>query len=371
MAAPLFYAQGGTVGLSTDDQKILSSSSYETYTASGGRRTREQAHHRRSALKRQGHAIPEWNKQPAYLLEPEPEPTPITQTDDEPDDWETYFDEMEQASLTYQGIHSDDSRTFSIDAQEMLPIALVCAGDFHFGNKGVRYDLINRDLDLIQKTDGCHVVGMGDYVDNFKTNGKASSGIYGAAEPNPEYQEAWAVIRMRRTTKWAALIDGNHDDRNYQTAGLSSSTIAIANQLNVPAFTQAGAGCRITVGVESYFGIMKHNFRGNSGISKGNEARRMWDEWPWHWENADFVCLAHTHEPHVEIPQRKGQPVVYARSGTYKEADGYAEMKGYKSGYGPSFFVLYPDKHLVLPLPQQALTENIEIFKGIRARYET
>ena len=105
-------------------------------------------------------------------------------------------------------------------------------------------------------------------------------------------------------------------------------------------------------------------------MNKGNEARRMWDQWPWHWENADIVCLAHTHEPHVEAPMRKGQPVAYSRCGTYKQSDHYAEMKGYRSGYGPSFFVLYPDQHLVVPLPPQSFTENLEIYRGIRARYE-
>jgi predicted phosphodiesterase len=352
--------------LSDEDNLLLYSASGSEYKELGGLLTNRQARHRREYLKRNGYPVVAWTKLRSAKEERQPEPA---EPPANPDEWGTYFQELEEAALVYQGVHACEERTLEIVRDEHRPIALVCIGDFHFGNKGVRYDLINRDMELIEQTEGTVAIGMGDYVDNFKVNSKAASGLYGAIEPNPEYQEDWASRRMGMVSKWAALIDGNHDDRNFQAAGLSSSTIAIAGNLGVPAFSQAGAGVKITVGAQSYFAIMKHNFRGNSGISKGNEARRMWDEWPWHWDNADLVCLAHTHEPHIEIPRRKGRPVVYARSGTYKQGDSYAEMKGYRSGYGPSFFVLYPDKHLIVPLPQESFTENIEIFKQIRDRY--
>lgn len=351
------------IPLTDDDRILIASTSSADYVSNGGWRTPEQARHRRSYIRNTGHDVEPWGP-PKVVAPPEPDPFDV------PDDWDTYYKELEEASLVYQGIHQDDAKTLTLHYPDPLPVALVCVGDFHFGNKGVRYDLINRDMELMQATDGVVALGMGDYVDNFKVNSKAASGLYGAAEPNPEYQEEWAVRRMGRTNKWVGLVDGNHDDRNYQTAGLSSSTTAIAEKLGVPAFTQAGVGVKMRVGDQDYFVIAKHNFRGMSGMNKGNEARRMWDEWPWHWDNADIVCLAHTHEPHVEIPQRKGQPVVYARSGTYKQGDGYAENKGYRSGYGPSFFILYPDRKLVVPLPQHSFEENVLIFEGIRKRYE-
>ena len=354
------------VQFTQDDIRLTTSTSFLNYTSIGGQLGHDQAHHRRTTLKRNGYDVPPWGSRlEAITTAPVESPDPP-----DPDDWDTYFHELEQAAAVYQGVRESDEKTLTVHQPDPLPIALVCIGDFHFGNKGTRYDLINRDVGLLQQTDGVLVLGMGDYVDNFKVNSKAASGLYGSVEPNPEYQEDWAARRMGATDKWLALIDGNHDDRNYQAAGLSSSTIAIAEKLGVPAFSQAGAGVKITVGDQSYFTIAKHNFRGNSGMNKGNEARRMWDEWPWHWENADIVCLAHTHEPHVEIPQRKGQPVVYARSGTYKSSDSYAETKGYRSGYGPSFFILYPDQHLVVPLPQHAFEENCRIFTQIRERYQ-
>lgn len=348
-----------------DDSKLIASHSYDNYKEIGGKLDESQSHHRRTTLKRNGYNVPRWNGSRIADLD-----TPMAEDDPpDPDDWDTYFRELEDAAAVYQGVRDTAERTLVLDYPARLPLALVCIGDFHFGNKGTRYDLISRDVDLIEETEGVVALGMGDYVDNFKVNSKAASGLYGAVEPNPEYQEEWAARRLGQTTKWIGLVDGNHDDRNYQNAGLSSSTIAIAEKLGVPAFSQAGVGVKMRVGDQNYFTIAKHNFRGNSGMNKGNEARRMWDEWPWHWENADIVCLAHTHEPHVEVPQRKGMPVVYARSGTYKSADSYAETKGYRSGYGPSFFILYPDQHLVVPLPQHAFEENIRIFTQVRERY--
>jgi predicted phosphodiesterase len=354
------------IPLTDEDRLLLETRSGKEYEDSGGILSNRQARHRRQYLKRNGHEVTAWQGRAIIPFVHDEDPGPIGEA---PDDWSNYFNELEEAALVYQGVHACEERTLEIKYPDNLPVALVCVGDFHFGNKGVRYDLINRDMELIEATEGTVAIGMGDYVDNFKVNSKAASGLYGAIEPNPEYQQDWASRKMGVVTKWAGLVDGNHDDRNYQAAGLSSSTIAIAKTLGVPAFSQAGVGVKMQVGAQSYFAILKHNFRGNSGLSKGNEARRMWDEWPWHWENADLVCLAHTHEPHVEIPQRKGRPVVYARSGTYKQGDSYAEMKGYRSGYGPSFFVLYPDKHLIVPLPQESFVENVEIYKGIRARY--
>lgn len=373
---PLFYLPpvmgvGGIVLKTTfDDELLMTATSYADYRQSGGERSRGQANSRRETLRRNEYVFDNWHngrlEKSGYTVRNAPRDG---DKEEPPDDWEVYFGELESSAASYQGIRADDDRTLVLRSDEMRPVALICIGDMHFGNKGTRYDLIQRDMDLIEQTDGVFALGMGDYVDNFKVNSKSASGLYGAIEPNPEYQEDWAARRMGMTSKWVGLVDGNHDDRNFQNAGLSSSTIAIAERLGVPAFSQAGVGVQMHVGEQSYLAIAKHNFRGMSGVNKGSEARRMWDEWPWHWENADIVCLAHTHEPHVEIPQRKGRPVVYARSGTYKQSDSYAEHKGYRSGYGPSVFILYPDQHLVVPLPQHAFEENLVIFSQIRDRY--
>lgn len=280
-------------------------------------------------------------------------------------DWEQLFAALEAANAVRDRLSpTQESTTFTFP--DNRPIGIAFLGDVHAGAGGVLYRQLRQDLETIRDTDGLYVVGMGDYLENTKTSLKSATALYTAAFPSPREQVEY--IRRRFDIcrdKWLAIIQGNHDQFDYRTAGIDRLP-ALAAELGTPYFSERGGTVVVSGADTTYHIVVKHDYTGKSRINKSNSARRLWDEWPWEWDNADVICLAHTHEPDLHMPIRKGQEVAWFRSGTYKVHDGWAEAGGFRPAYGVPVVILWPDTRKLIPFPGQRFPEAVAFLQSVR-----
>jgi hypothetical protein len=223
------------------------------------------------------------------------------------------------------------------------PIGIAQLGDVLAGNLGCDLDRFEDDVRTIAETDGLYRILMGDLIDNYKPQAKSGTGLYGALFGNPDLQVAYIATRLRWARgKWLALLEGNHEGFDGRWAGIDRLP-DLADDLGIPYFTETGGSVFVEHGEATTHIVAKHNHRGNSQINKGNSPRRLWDEWPWAFESAHVIMLAHTHEPHMEQVMRRGEVVIYSRSGTYKTSDEWAENLGWRPSYGVPVVIIWPD----------------------------
>jgi hypothetical protein len=194
---------------------------------------------------------------------------------------------------------------------------IVFVGDIHIGGL-IDYAQLEADLDDIERTDGLHVIGMGDYADNFERTGKLAHAMSGDTVPGSDDQEMLA-----------------------------------------------GCSFKISLGNERYNLYLKHQYTGQSRISTSNDGRRFWTEWA-DFENGDVTVLAHLHEPNTHMVERKGQTVSHLRGGAYKLVDPWARKGGFCPAYGPSMILLNPDRHEVIPWHGPLWRWGVAMLKGLR-----
>jgi predicted phosphodiesterase len=280
-------------------------------------------------------------------------------------DLEEYFNSLERVSDARASISRTQESTVFTPADN-LPVGIAFTSDWHVGAGGVDYSRLREDLDLIRETDGLYAVHLGDLIENTKPQGKSGPALWGALFPNPDDQIRYLVSRMRMISgKWVAICQGNHDAFDGRWAGIDRLP-ALADDLGCPYFTERGGTIIVDHGGQRYVVVVKHNWRGNSGVNKSNAQRRVWDEWPWEWQSADVVVLGHTHEPLVETVQRRGQPVAYIRCGTYKVKDDYGERLGYRAGYGVPVVIFWPGERKFIPFPGERFHEAVALLASVR-----
>jgi hypothetical protein len=252
-----------------------------------------------------------------------------------------------------------------------LPVGLVFTGDWHIGSGGTDHDALDRDIAAIKGTEGLFAVGMGDYVEGVGPKNKAAPALVEGGDHDGDRQEALALLLASELEpQWVALMAGNHDEWMRASAGVSR-TSRLFRPLGCPLFHQGGGTVFANVGAERYVIAVSHRGTGkggNSVLNTTNAQRRTWDAWP-EWENADVVCLGHFHYNDQQVIDRKGRPVHYLRSGTYKLIDPYAASLGVVPQRGTPMIILYPDTHLVLSYRGDRLSDGIEKLQLERERY--
>ena len=281
-------------------------------------------------------------------------------------DLEELWSSLEKVQDAREGLgRSQESTTFT--CEDELPIGIAFLGDVHIGASGVDYQRFRLDLDTINETNGLYVVGMGDYTENVKTLSKAAPALWSGLFNSPEEQLGYFVTRMSIIKgSIICLAQGNHDAWDGRFAGLDRLP-ALAQKLECAYFTERGGSIIVKLPGQKYVITVRHNHRGNSQINKSNPQRRLFDEWPWEWENSDVVCLAHTHEPILEQVQRKGRTVTYLRSGTYKYLhDDWAERNGYRPQYGVPMTILYPRERRIVAFHGENFDDAVAYLKAAR-----
>lgn len=302
------------------------------------------------------------------VIIPAPDDGESEDIDLSPDEYDKYFALIEQAVEVEKGLGVGvDTATYHFEDDK--PVALAFTSDWHIGAGGVEYKRLRADLELIRDTPGLYGVFNGDGLENTKTHTKSASALYSAAIPKPRHQ----LELLRRNAgilgdKWLAWAEGNHDAFDYRAAGVDRIG-GLCEELGVPYFREKGGTLKLDVGGQNYNIIVKHQYTGQSRISKSNSARRLWTEWPWDWDTGDVVALAHLHEPDTHITMQKGRDVHWLRSGTYKTSDSWAESNGFHPSYGVPLVILFPGERKILSFHGSKFLEAVEIFNGIRAAY--
>lgn len=355
-----------------EDTWLLSSNSLDEYRQLAGDRARGDVAviNRRNRLKRNGTKIPEWR----------PGVPPVVYRDGgrvhigEPES--RLESEMELPARPagpierfYEAVKSHTEAKIELLDREkvinkVLPgeyVGVVFLGDLHIGGM-IDYAQLERDLALIEQTDGLYAVGMGDYSENFQSASKLLKAMAEDVVAGSDDQLQLVAHVMGMTRKWWALCLGNHDGWSGP-----SGIRRLADMLGAEFLSEAGGVLRIQVGDERYIIYCKHQFRGHSSLNTSNESRRFWNEFP-HFENADITVLAHYHQPDTHLKELKGQTVAHMRGGTWKQVDHFAEKLGFESGYGPSLVILNPHRHVVIPYHGPLWRYGVEHLQMLRAR---
>lgn len=251
-----------------------------------------------------------------------------------------------------------------------LPVGLVFTGDWHVGAGGVDTIALERDLRRIAAVDGLYAVGMGDFVEGVGTRNKAAPALYEGDENDGDEQEALALFLAQMVPSWVAFMEGNHDAWLRAGAGLSRVP-RVFKPLGCPIFHQGGGTIFSNVGSERYVVVVSHRGIGRgagSALNTTNAQRRVFDSWPT-WENADVICLGHYHFNDQQVVDRKGRPVHYLRSGTYKTVDPYAAEMGFVPAIGTPLVILYPDRHKVRSFRGDEFEHGVEELARAREQY--
>lgn len=247
----------------------------------------------------------------------------------------------------------------SLRIKDSGPVGIVFTGDWHIGARGVQYDLLDRDLDLIRDTEGCYAIGMGDYKDNQNSYVHPNGVV---EEVNtPSKQDLLVKYLMTRVgkDKWIALVRGCHDDWDKK---LSDQDFIqdLSEELNCINLWHGGR-LSIDIGLETYTIIARHKYKFESSLNTTNPHRNLVNNFGYY----DIVALAHRHYPDLQVTQRMGKELIYLRSGTYKYYDEFGQkIGGYEGTYGTPMVILFPDCHKKLVVPDLEL--GVKVLKDLR-----
>jgi len=274
---------------------------------------------------------------------------------------------LERASAT-QGVLSESQAIVPWAVQSEVPVGIALLGDTHIGAQ-IPYDRLREDLETIRDTDGLYGIHMGDVLDNVKPQMKAATAIYSTVFDNPQEQLEYAADRLSIASgKWLCVLEGNHDAWDFAAAGIGRIG-DLARHLGAAYISERGGVLDVDLGGARYKVLLKHQYTGQSRISKTNSQRRLYDDFPWlEGEVVDAVALGHTHEPEVHHTHRHGRDVLYIRSGTYKcISDGYSEKLGFKSGYGVPVLILWPGERRMLCVMD--FRQGVELLRSLRGQW--
>lgn len=280
------------------------------------------------------------------------------------EDLEDFFRQIEDLSASKQALGTFEPTTDFFAPDDGLPVGIVFTGDWHCGAAGVDYPRLRADLDAVAATPGCYAVGMGDWVEGVTLDVKAAGSLFSGVMNEPGWQESYVLTRARLLQgRWVAILSGNHDTMVGRRTGITRMD-QLAAELHAPHFTEGGGTIHVHVGGERYVVMVKHN-HGAKALNTTNAQRRAWDELG-EWELADVVVLAHLHFNDLQIATRKGQRVVYLRSGTYKTADSYARDHGWKSEVGTPLCIFLPGERKVIPFRGDDFLEGLAYLSHLR-----
>lgn len=275
-----------------------------------------------------------------------------------------FFDHIEDTARLKHMLSGFEPTTDFFAPDDGLPIGVAFTGDWHCGSGAVDYPRLRADLEAIRSAPGCYAIGMGDWMEGVTLDVKAAGSLFSGVMNEPGWQEQYVLDRARLLMgKWVAVLCGNHDQMSGRRTGIKRMD-QLAAALDAPYFTEAGGTIYAHVGGERYVLMVKHTHAGKA-LNPTNGHRRAWDELG-NWDLADLVCLGHFHFNDLQIVSRKGQRVVYLRSGTYKVHDAYSRDLGYQSEAGTPLAILLPDEHRIVPFRGDDLNRGLEYLAFLR-----
>lgn len=211
------------------------------------------------------------------------------------------------------------------------PVCLVFIADAHAGSHGVDYERLDSDVELVDRTPGMWLVGVGDFIDNFVIGYLMSQQMHTSIT----IPEQWVLVRRilkKAAPKLIASVGGNHDNWIYKLTGIDyfgeiaqqlSGTRNILTDRDELRFD-------VNVGEQTYPFRVRHKWSGNSmwnpnhAITKANHMDIAAKPWR-------VGIGAHTHPGCYvhEVKGHGGEINLAIQLGSYKTDDDYARVNGF------------------------------------------
>lgn len=257
-------------------------------------------------------------------------------------DIDEYYEQLKRTNSAIMRLESKQTKA-SISIDDDKPIGLVFWGDWHLGAKGIDYEQFDKDLEIINNTDGLYVVGMGDYKDNANAVIHPNSVQEEIAQS--DMQDRIVLRKFEQTAeKHIVTIRGCHDDfdKRLSNKDFIQSLCDITGAVNL----WHGGIINLTIGTQEYRIGARHKYKFESSLNTTNTQRNFINE----FGHCDIVALAHKHYCELQHTQRMGDNTIYLRSGSYKRYDEFGQkLAGYEGIHGVPVVILMPDTHEMIP----------------------
>jgi len=198
------------------------------------------------------------------------------------------------------------------------PIAIAHFGDPHVDDDGTNLGLLQRHVDVVNRTEGMFAGNVGDFQNNWV--GRLAR-LY--AEQSTSAQEAWVLVEWLLTAcDWLYLVGGNHD----AWSGTGDPLNWIARQQRA---LLEPHGARLELRLPSGRTVRvnaRHDFKGHS---MWNAAHGPAKAVQMGWRDHVLTC-GHTHVSGYQILKDPSSGLIShaIRTASYKVFDRYAEEKG-------------------------------------------
>lgn len=272
-------------------------------------------------------------------------------------DVDAYYAALKATNAAVMKLEKKQTKT-SITINDDKPIGIAFWGDWHIGDKGIDYDQLDADEELIKQTDGLYVIGMGDY------KGNASALVHQAATQDSvattDMQDLVVQRKFENTAeKHIVTIRGCHDDWDKRNANKDfiQALCDITGAVNL----WHGGIVNLTVGNVEYRIGARHKYKFESSLNTTNTQRSFVND----YGPCDIVAFAHKHFYDLQQIKRMGMDMTYFRSGSYKRYDEFGQkLAGYEGIYGVPVAILFPDKRMVMPF--RDLRDGAEMLRTLR-----
>jgi len=170
-------------------------------------------------------------------------------------------------------------------------LEIIGLGDLHIGDHNCDYKLLQKQIDYINDTPNCYVIGMGDYLNNALKMSKTD--VYSAVAPQKEFMLAVEILGSIKKSKWIAMTTGNHEHRTYKEAGIDLNRF-LAYEIGIEDIYHPTISIvHLKLNKTAYYIHIHHGAGG--GSTKGGSANKLvklGNIIP----NTDLVMMGHTHQ---------------------------------------------------------------------------
>ena len=267
------------------------------------------------------------------------------------DEREITLEEMFSIANGHKRIDKSDVKalrkvSYSLDVKH--PIALVMSSDWHFGSLGVTYTKLENDIRFfLENSKYLKMLMVGDIIENcisFPSEEDVLSQVFSPKEMRIFLEKLFDKMAPHIAAMWY----GNHDiGRDLRQFG-DSFVMRIAKQFEIP-FVGGPGPIELNIGNEQYLGFVSHHPKGYSMYNKLHGAIRWLRE---NCPNAEFVTIAHKHQPAYSWVIEYNRLIHFFALGTYNTGPEYGFRRyGGGGAVGTPALVLWPDEHRTQAFP--------------------
>lgn len=216
--------------------------------------------------------------------------------------------------------HEEGRKLINVRVPVEGPYALVFMGDPHVDDDGTDWMTLQRDIQIINDTEGMYACNVGDTTNNWV--GRLAR-LYG--EQSTSAKEAWILAEgfiKELKHKWLFLIGGNHD----AWSGAGDPLDWITGSVNA---LYQSSECRLSVnsGKHSIVINARHDFAGHSMWNPAHGVMKAVQMGTW-----DHISVCgHKHVTgYMPLKSPSGRICHAMQVSSYKIFDRYAREKGFR-----------------------------------------